>query len=44
MAARICVVIGAGTSRFHIRHVYENSNVHSKSETVAWALRTGLPR
>jgi len=30
------------TIRFHIRHIYEKLQVHSKSEAVAKALRSGL--
>jgi DNA-binding NarL/FixJ family response regulator len=32
------------TVRFHVRHIYEKLHVHSKSEAVALALRTGLVR
>jgi DNA-binding CsgD family transcriptional regulator len=30
------------TVRFHVRHIYEQPHVHSKSEAVLKALRSGL--
>jgi DNA-binding NarL/FixJ family response regulator len=34
--------VGIGTIRFHIRNIYEKLHVHSKSEAVLKALRSGL--
>jgi DNA-binding NarL/FixJ family response regulator len=36
--------VSVNTIAFHIRHIYEKLQVHSKSEAVAKALRTGLLR
>jgi DNA-binding NarL/FixJ family response regulator len=36
--------LSVDTVRFHIRHIYEKLHVHSKSEAVVLALRTGLIR
>jgi DNA-binding CsgD family transcriptional regulator len=34
--------VSIGTIRFHIRNIYEKLHVHSKSEAVLKALRSGL--
>jgi DNA-binding NarL/FixJ family response regulator len=34
--------VSLDTIRFHVRHIYEKLHVHSKSEAVAAALRSGL--
>ena len=34
--------VSVNTISFHIRHIYEKLQVHSKSEAVAKALRMGL--
>jgi DNA-binding NarL/FixJ family response regulator len=39
-AAVLCVSIN--TIAFHMRHIYEKLQVHSKSEAVAKALRSGI--
>lgn len=36
--------VSLDTVRFHVRHIYEKLHVHSKSEAVAAALRSGLVR
>jgi len=36
--------VSVNTISFHIRHIYEKLQVHSKSEAVAKALRMGLAR
>ena len=38
------LAISPDTVRFHIRHIYEKLHVHSKSEAVLKAFRTGLLR
>ena len=38
------LTISPDTVRFHIRHIYEKLHVHSKSEAVLKAFRTGLLR
>lgn len=38
------LALGMDTIRYHVRHIYEKLHVHSKSEAVLKALRTGLIR
>jgi DNA-binding CsgD family transcriptional regulator len=34
--------VSVNTVRYHIKHIYERLQVHSKSEAVAKALQSGL--
>ena len=36
--------VSVNTIKFHLRHIYEKHQVHTKSEAVAKALRHGLTR
>lgn len=36
--------VSVNTIKFHLRHIYEKLQVHTKSEAVAKALRHGLTR
>lgn len=36
--------VSLDTVRFHVRHIYEKLHVHSKSEAVMKALRSGILR
>jgi DNA-binding NarL/FixJ family response regulator len=42
--AAAAISLSTDTIRFHIRHIYEKLHVHSKSEAVIKALRSGLIR
>lgn len=42
--AAVELSVSVNTISFHIRHIYEKLQVHSKSEAVAKALRMGLVR
>ena len=36
--------VSVNTIKFHLRHIYDKLQVHTKSEAVAKALRHGLTR